>query len=208
MTEVSQRYRRVADGFGTRLAGVEADQWELPTPCGDWDVRALVAHVVATQARVVANVLEAPLPDVDPSGDLPAQWSTATWAVADALDDPDRAGRTVGGMFGEQPYETLVGRLLCSDTLFHTWDLARATGQDEHLDSDAVAKALEFLRPIDEAIRRPGGFAAKVEAPSDADEQTRLLCFGGRPPGWGSSRGEHAVPSGDPHLRDRRDLRP
>jgi uncharacterized protein (TIGR03086 family) len=190
MSEVSQRYRRVADGFGARLEGVKADQWGLPTPCGDWDVRALVAHVVATQGRVVENVLDAPLADVDPSGDLPAQWSTATRAVSDALDDPDRAGRTVGGMFGEQPYETLVGRLLCSDTLFHTWDLARATGQEEQLDPDAVAKALEFLRPIDEAIRRPGGFAAKLDAPSGADEQTRLLCFGGRPPGWQSSGGE------------------
>lgn len=189
MTEVSQRYRRVADGFGARLAGVKADQWVLPTPCGDWDVRSLVAHVVATQGRVVANVLDAPLPDADPSGDLPAQWSTATSAVSDALDDPGRAGQMVGGMYGEQPYETLVSRLLCSDTLFHTWDLARATGQDEHLDSDAVAKALEFLRPIDEAIRRPGGFAAKLDAPSDADEQTRLLCFGGRPPGWQGSPG-------------------
>ena len=35
------------------------------------------------------------------------------------------------GMFGEQTFESLVGRLVCSDTLIHTWDLARATGQVE-----------------------------------------------------------------------------
>lgn len=196
MSEVSDRYRRVADGFGARLAGVNPEQWELPTPCTDWDVRSLVAHVVATHGRVVANVVDVPPPDVDPSGDLLSQWSTATAAVSGALHDADRAGRTVSGMFGEQSFETLVGRLLCADTLFHTWDLARATGQDERLDAGAVTKAMELLEPLDEAIRRPGGFAAKLEAPPAADEQVRLLCFGGRSPGWPGSRAAGGPPSG------------
>jgi uncharacterized protein (TIGR03086 family) len=180
MGEVSDRYRRVAEGFTDRLSGVRPDQWGTPTPCEDWDVRALVAHVVATHGRVVANVTDEPPPDVDPAGDLAAQWSVASTAVARALEDPDRSGRTVGGMFGEQPFESLVGRLLCADTLFHTWDLARATGQDEHLDEGAVASAASFLEPIDEAIRRPGGFAPKLQPPPGADPQVRLLCFGGR----------------------------
>jgi hypothetical protein len=83
-------------------------------------------------------------------------------------------------MFGEQTFESVVSRLLCSDTLFHTWDLARATGQDDNLDADAVAKSLEFLTPMDEAIRRPGGFAAKIDPDPDADTQTRWLNFDGR----------------------------
>jgi uncharacterized protein (TIGR03086 family) len=83
-------------------------------------------------------------------------------------------------MFGEQPFESLVGRLLCTDTLIHTWDLARATGQDESLDPGAVAKAIEFLAPIDDAIRRPGGFGPKIDSPPDAGNQTRLLNFTGR----------------------------
>jgi uncharacterized protein (TIGR03086 family) len=69
---------------------------------------------------------------------------------------------------------------LCTDTLIHTWDLARATGQDEALDEEGVTKAMEFLTPIDEAIRRPGGFGTKVEPRPDADAQTRLLNFSGR----------------------------
>ncbi len=65
----------------------------------------------------------------------------------------------------------------------HTWDLARATGQDERLDPEGVSTALTFLVPIDEAIRRPGGFAAKIDPPAGADEQTRLLNFCGRSAG-------------------------
>jgi uncharacterized protein (TIGR03086 family) len=83
-------------------------------------------------------------------------------------------------MFGEQTFESLVGRLLCTDTLVHSWDLARATGQDEQLDPAAVAASAELLTPIDEAIRRPGGFAPKIDPPGDADEQTQFLCFCGR----------------------------
>ena len=73
-----------------------------------------------------------------------------------------------------------MGRLVSADTLVHTWDLARATGQDESLDPQTAAKVLEFLTPIDESVHYPGGFAAKIDPPPGADMQTRLLNFTGR----------------------------
>ena len=176
MTETGQRYARVSDGFGSRLAGVGPGQWSAPTPCSDWDVRSLVAHVVTTHWRIEGTAGR----EADTSGDLVAQWTQASVAVSDALADPERASSIRGGMFGEQTFESVVSRLLCSDTLYHTWDLARATGQDEELDQDAVEKSLEFLTPMDEAIRRPGGFAPKLEPGPDAALQTRWLNFGGR----------------------------
>ncbi|MHB8220103.1 MAG: TIGR03086 family metal-binding protein [Acidimicrobiales bacterium] len=180
MSEIADRYGRVGDGFGARLSGVTPEQWDHPTPCTDWNVRDLVVHVISTHRRVVANLDGAEVAELDPDDDLGARWAEATAAVRSALADPDRARRTVSGMFGEQSFESLVGRLLCADTLFHTWDLARATGQDERLDQQAAGKALEFLAPLDEAIRRPGGFAPKIDSSDGADPQTRLLNFGGR----------------------------
>lgn len=180
MSEVSERYERVADGFGARLSGVGAEHWAVPTPCSEWDVRTLVTHVIATHGRVLASLTGSAPVEVDAEAELIAQWSPARCAVAAALADPAQSQSIVGGMFGEQSFESLVSRLLCADTLFHTWDLARATGQDEHLDPDAAAKALELLTPLDETIRRPGGFATKIPPPPGADVQTHLLCFGGR----------------------------
>jgi uncharacterized protein (TIGR03086 family) len=180
VSEVRELYRRVADGFGVRLAGVQPGQWDAGTPCSEWDVRALVAHVIATHGRVRATLGDVDLAEVDANGDLIAQWASARQAVLAAVTDPAQAQQTVSGTFGEQPFETLVGRLLCADTLFHTWDLARATAQDEHLDAEASTKALEFLRPLDEAIRSPGGFGPKITPPPGADTQTMLLNFGGR----------------------------
>jgi uncharacterized protein (TIGR03086 family) len=150
------------------------------TPCSEWTARDLVTHVIGVHRRVVATLDGAEGGEVDPDGDLSGQWRAARGAVMGALTDEDQASRVVSGMFGEQPFESLVGRLLCADTLIHTWDLARATGQDDQLDGEAVAKAMEFLGAIDEAIRRPGGFAAKITPEPEADEQTKFLNFCGR----------------------------
>jgi len=180
MPEVSERYATIAHGFNNRLEGIKPDHWSDPTPCTDWTVRDLVAHVVATHRRVVSTLGDDEPVEVDKEGDLVGAFTDARASVESALSDPARSQKVISGMFGEQPFESLVGRLLCSDTLIHTWDLARATNQDERLDADAVAKSSEFLTPIDEAIRRPGGFAPKIPPADDADGQTELLNFCGR----------------------------
>jgi len=180
VSETADRYGRTAAGFTSRVAGVTPAQWSSPTPCPDWAVRDLVAHVIGVQRGVIARLDEAESVEVDRNGDLQAQWLDASRAVAEALADESRASKVVGGMFGEQSFESLVGRMVCADLLTHTWDLARATGQDEKLDPGAVTLAREFLAPLDDKMRAPGGFAAKIEPSADADDQTRFLNFCGR----------------------------
>ena len=170
----------MADGFTARIEGISSDQWSAATPCTDWTVRDLVGHVIGTNRRVIATLDETEPVEVDLDGDLLKQWLVASGAVLEALGDETRASKTMSGMFGEQPFRSLVSRLVCADTLVHTWDLARATGQDEHMDEYSVAKAAEFLTPIDEGLRRPGGFATKIASPGEADEQTKFLNFCGR----------------------------
>jgi len=182
VSEVSERYAVVAAAFTDRLEGVGPGAWATTTPCSRWTVRDLVVHVIDTHRRVTATLEGGEPVAVDPDAPLLGQWAPATAAVAEALADPSRAATTVGGMFGEQSFQSLVGRLLCADTLVHTWDLARATGQDERLDPHAVEKSFEFLAPIDDAIRRPGGFGSKIDPPPDADAQTQFLNFCGRAP--------------------------
>jgi hypothetical protein len=66
----------------------------------------------------------------------------------------------------------------------HTWDLARATGQDDRLDPDFCAHLLAGMESMEEAIRSSGQYGARVEVPGDADAQTKLLGFIGRNPSW------------------------
>jgi len=175
----ADRYRRVAAGFDARLAALGPGVWSAPVPtCPEWTVQDLVIHVVGVHHAVLGTVR--PDESAPGTGDLVAAWRGQRDLVLGALADPELAGRTVGGAFGDQPFASLVGRVLCSDTVVHTWDLARAAGLDEHLDSEACAAALGFLEPLGEALRRPGAFGPAVAPAGDADGQTRLLNFTGR----------------------------
>jgi uncharacterized protein (TIGR03086 family) len=182
VSEVSDRYSRVAEGFTRRIESVPEDRWDAVTPCEEWTALDLAKHVVKTHRNIIARLEDREGTPLAEDDDVIAEWHLASKEVSAALDDPKKASTTVGGMFGDQSFEHLVGRLLCADTLIHTWDLARATGQDEALDPGAVEAAHSFLGPIDDKIRNPGGFAPAIEPPAGADAQAKFLYFTGRQP--------------------------
>lgn len=109
-----------------------------------------------------------------------AAWRAATERVQAALRDPALGAAPLGPEFGSIRFAEFVRRMACADTLIHTWDLARATGQDETLDPRGVAVATAILRTEDAGIRMVGAFGAAVPTPAGADEQTSLLTFLGR----------------------------
>jgi uncharacterized protein (TIGR03086 family) len=87
---------------------------------------------------------------------------------------------------GEVPLHDAIDRFYTADVFMHTWDLARATGQDERLDPEFCADLLAGMEPIDELLRQSGQYGPKVAVPDDADVQTRMLAFIGRDPAWGT----------------------
>ena len=181
MSEVADRYSRLADGFTARVQGVPPGAWTNPSPCSDWTAHDVVAHLVEVTRGMLTRLTGGDPTPPDTGEDLAAAWLVESDAVKAGLAS-DRAGTPVKGLGGEQPWQDLIGTVLCADTLILTWDLARATGQDERLDPAGVEAAHAFLTPNDEMLRGPGAFAPKIEPPADADPQTRLLCFVGRQP--------------------------
>lgn len=180
MTSALDQYIRVADAFELRLRGVAADQWAKEVPsCPGWTVRELVTHVIDTHHHVLASIGEqhaAPSADAD----LEDVWTAARSAVTVALTDDAVAGHAVPSPAGHVTFADVASGLLSNDTIYHVWDLARATDQDESLDPEACEIALAAMRPMDAVIRQPGLFGPKLDAPADADPQTKLLAFGGR----------------------------
>lgn len=99
------------------------------------------------------------------------------------LDSPDAATRPFSHpQAGEHTLEAAIGMFLLGDVFVHTWDLARATGQDETIDADEAAGMLAGLEQMEEILRSSGHYGPKVEAPAGADVQTRLIAFTGRRP--------------------------
>jgi uncharacterized protein (TIGR03086 family) len=119
-----------------------------------------------------------PLPSVadDPAG----AWDAARGAIQADLDDPERAGEEFDGFFGRTRWDEAVDRFLNTDLVIHGWDLARATGQDEAMSPDDIGRVQAVADGFGDSMRAPGAFGPAVEAPTDADPQTKLLAYVGR----------------------------
>jgi uncharacterized protein (TIGR03086 family) len=184
MNEIADRYRRVAGRFTEAVAGVPDAAWEQPAPCEGWVARDVVGHLVEWVPAFVVAGGAPPLPagpsvDDDPLG----AWSVMSDGIQERLEDPAGAAVLVAHPYaGTHRFDDTIATFVTGDVLIHTWDLARATGQDETLDPVIVHEMLVAMEPLDEMLRESGQYGPRVEVPPDADEQTRLIAFTGRQP--------------------------
>lgn len=179
MSENIDRINAVLDGFDGRVRAVAPDAWTNASPCEGWTARDVVVHVADNLLRLSGGLQGAPLEPVGAEEDIVAAWDRARGAFATTLETAD-LGAVLPGPWGPMPAEQMIGRIMATDALVHTWDLARATGGDEQLPVELVEGAYSGLKPMDAMIRVPGVFGAKTEAPEGADVQTEFLCFLGR----------------------------
>lgn len=178
------RFRNVAGRFTEVVVGVRADQWDNPTPCAGWMARDVVRHLVEWVPPFLAEgagLQFAEMPSVD--ADAVASWSALNAALQEVLDDPATVDRQFSHpQAGTHPLDRAILSFILGDVLVHTWDLARATGQDETLDGVEVHAMREGLEPMGDMLSQSGHYSARVAVAADADEQTRMLALTGRRP--------------------------
>lgn len=183
-TAAADEHRRIAGVFTDRVRGVRPEAWDSPAPCEGWAARDVVRHLVEwfpdfLKAGAGVELPNGPSVDDDPV----AAWTVHSDGVQALLDDPATTTKVLSNPhIGEVPLDQAVDRFYTADVFMHTWDLARATGQDERLDPKKCAQLLEGMLPMDDVLRGSGQFGPRVEVPEDADVQTRMLAFIGRNP--------------------------
>lgn len=183
----------VMDKSGDVIAGVGDDQRDRPTPCPDYDVAALVDHMVAWVRAFAAGARGQTL-EGDPSqyraGDDPAGEfrAAADGLVASWRDEGlDRKVRMAGGG-GE-----IDGRMAFDMTLMeyttHGWDLAVATDQPvPYTEAEAAAVLERAEATLPPQFRGDGmSFGHIVPVPDHAPAVDRLVAFLGRDPAFGSA---------------------
>jgi len=182
--EPARRHRLIADDFARRVHGTR--DWSSAAPVSGWAARDVVAHLVEWLPGFVAGGCEVRLPEGPSSVESPVSaWDAHQRAVQDLLDDPETAASVFTNPHtGSMPLGQAIDRFYTPDVFMHTWDLARATGQDETLDPEMCAEMLAGMQPIEELIRGSGQYGPAVTVPADADPQTRLIGFIGRDPTW------------------------
>lgn len=181
MNDILERYERITGQFSDRVRGVPADAWDNPSPCDGWRARDVVGHLTTwiTEFFAAQGVAfpDGPSVEDDPAG----AWEGVRGAIGDALRDPELAAKAVETPFSTQSLAETVDMIVTGDVFTHTWDLARATGQDEALDADQVQRMLAATGEMpEEALRADGMFGPPVAVPADADDQTQLLAYLGR----------------------------
>lgn len=184
------RFEAAVDTFDAVMHGVTSDHLGRATPCAEWDVRALVNHVVGEMAWVAPLLAGQTLAQVGESldGDLLGADPCAAWHHWSAQAHTAFAGdgatqRTVHLSYGDEMAGNYCDQL-SFDLLVHSWDLARGIRADDRLPELLVAWARRWFEPLAGAYRDAGVVQPDVRVAPDAAAQVRLLALAGRRADW------------------------
>jgi uncharacterized protein (TIGR03086 family) len=173
--------------FGLLVGAVGDEQWLGSTPCGEWDVRALVDHVnfgnrMAELLLHGADAQTAVGPAAQPPAGDPAAttYAEASAAQLAAFSEDGALTRTVHhpamDMSGDQ---LLMFRTL--DLVAHGWDLAMSIDADTSINPDLAASLWTRLEPIAALLAGSGMFGTpKAELAVDSSAEAKLLNATGR----------------------------
>ena len=181
---VAEHYPRARALFGERVREVSDEQWELATPCPDWNVRSLVAHVVLGEAMIpplFGGEQVAASSEIDPSILGPDAMSVWRGTALAAMEAANAVGldTIVAHPVGDVPVSTVLGFRIV-DNLVHGWDLATAIGVGSELPEDLAEWSLDFLFPFAGMLGDGAFFGPIVEPPAEAAAEVRLLGLVGR----------------------------
>jgi uncharacterized protein (TIGR03086 family) len=182
--------------FGDRVQAIGEDQWHAATPDTEWDVAALVGHLIDENQWVAPLVhghdLDSAGKVVEGSRTLPVEggvganlveaWDEASLAASDAFREQGALDRSVALSRGPTPAREYLTEMTF-DHLVHAWDLGKAIGYaGEPLPADVVEATYELARPMAPMLAASGLFADPVEVPGDASTLDKLLGLTGRDP--------------------------
>lgn len=168
------------------LEAVTPAQLSNPTPCAEWDLRALLDHL---NDSLLALHEAAAVGRVFPDG--------GDWAQTPGVDPVallrDRANRLVGAWTAPLPRrEVSVGEVELTaavltttgafEVAVHGWDVSAACGRSRPIPAGLAEEMLDLSALLVTGADRPNRFAPAVVAPNGATPGDRLVAFLGRHP--------------------------
>jgi uncharacterized protein (TIGR03086 family) len=166
---------------------VTPDALSVPTPCRDWDLRALLAHLddallalhqAGDGGRVdLVTAGAATGPEVDPVARLRVRACQllGTWTAG----VPDDELVSVAGRPLTAAIVTSTGAI---EVAVHGWDVARACGRHHPLPPSLAEEMLDLVPLFVTDADRPDRFGPPVRVRAPGGPADRLLAFLGRDP--------------------------
>jgi uncharacterized protein (TIGR03086 family) len=165
------------------IAGITDDDLSKPTPCADYDVRALLDHLlhVVVEFQKLAAKQDADFSHTPSYPDWRTRYPAESAKLVDAWGEPGATEGISGSM--QMPAQT-VGGLALLDLTVHASDLAQATGQRFEPDPEVLAEVAGLVAQMGPMAVEWKVFKEPAEAPADASPFERLLATTGRDPRW------------------------
>ncbi len=181
-----------AEAMAAVARAITDDQLANKTPCTEYDVRALVNHLLFWGPSLAGAGRKESVPQpaaAESAVDLAAgDWRgrllallediTSSWAPPSAWE-----GETSMGTPHTLP-APVMGDMIVSELAVHGWDLAVATGQRLELPADLLAHLHDTVVAGVEQGREMGMYGPEVAVPADAPTLDRILGLTGRDPAW------------------------
>jgi uncharacterized protein (TIGR03086 family) len=172
-------HQRAQDVFAGVLANVTPDQLDGPSPCAEWNVKAVIEHVLAGN-QLVARRATGEEPSALPADLVAAHAQSAATAQA-IFAGPEGLTRVYRLPIGEVPGTVFIS-LRTIDLFTHAWDVAKATGQARDLDPEMADELLAASQAImSPDLRGPAKpFAAEQAAGPGSSRADVLAAYLGR----------------------------
>lgn len=184
--------RAAFDQIERLLAATTSEDLTRPTPCTEWDVATLIAHLGGVALRVGGGLRREPLAElprfVEPRdlAGLRAAWQTERARTEESLADDALLEGEIERPFGMVPAPAALAAFV-GELATHAWDLAVAIDRTDLLEDELAVHGLEPSRRFIPAhIREMEAvpFEAVVEVAEDAGAYERLAAWAGRDPQW------------------------
>jgi uncharacterized protein (TIGR03086 family) len=191
MTTIDPRpvYARATEQVAALIKTVRPEQLTGPTPCAEFDVRALLSHIVGGTRRIAVvgeggdGLAVRPFADGVADDGWTAAYEEVRTRVLAAWESDARMTAPVRVPWGEVPGAAALSGYVM-ELVTHTWDLSEALGHPLELDPELAEFALATAHRVLPAERRDDSvpFGSVQPAPEGADPYAQLAAWLGREP--------------------------
>ncbi|MBB5853440.1 TIGR03086 family metal-binding protein [Amycolatopsis umgeniensis] len=191
MSEHAALIAPAAAEFAGILRGIGETDLSARTPCAEYDVRALLNHLLYWGPWLEAAGRKTSPPEVATgeaeAGLVGADWLDAvekqTARLVDVFGAPEAwQGMTALGT-AEMP-ASIVGDMVLGEFVLHGWDLARAVGRSVDVAPEAAEAVLASAAAMGDQARAMKVYGEEVVVSDGATTFERALGTTGRNPDW------------------------
>ncbi|GAA5123377.1 TIGR03086 family metal-binding protein [Haloechinothrix salitolerans] len=166
------------------LSGITDDALTRPTPCTDWDLRALLLHLAdaadGLADLVTTGELRLPTP---PRSDDPDPVSVAHDRIRRLLDVLETTVQRPTLTDEQLGWATTAAHAGAIEFVAHAWDSNVACGEERPIPARLATELLELAMSLIADDSRKPRFGPVVSVPPTASPSDRFIAFLGRRPG-------------------------